>query len=663
MDESTLVIGPDAAAAGRRAASAEVIDFQQRMKARLATAEGLRTDEVLRYIVEGTASVTGDEFFRALTHCLAKALGVRWAFVSEFAQVRTRVCMLAFWAGDAFASPVEYDLRNTPCELVLQGQVGFYPKSVPELFPLDKPLIGLGVQSFLAIPITNAQGEVLGHLAAMDDKPMREDPRDLQIFRIFGARAGAELERRNFERALRESEDRMSSLLAGAMDAIVCVDPQHRIRLFNRAAEEMFQCRPEAAIGEMFDQFMPPRHRDTFRRYVDGTLFGNQERVWVPEGLHGLRSDGEEFPIETTLSKFRHCGETLHTIIIRDINDRARAEHQLREVMAEHSNLREVVRRQQEFGGLVGQSPQMQALFRDVGQVAQTDSTVLIMGETGAGKEGIARGVHDASPRRDNTLVIVNCAALPTELIESELFGHEKGAFTGATAMRKGRFELADGGSIFLDEIGELSAQAQAKLLRVLQEQSFERVGGGAPIKVDVRVIAATNRDLGEMVKAGTFRADLYYRINVFPLKVPPLRDRRSDIPALAQHFVAKFARKLGKPLEAIAPVSLERLRRYSWPGNVRELQNVIERASILSAGPIVEVPDALIAGTRDADVAASNNLEDVARSHILRVLDDCNWVIEGEQGAAALLALKPSTLRYRMKLLGIEKPVLRRSA
>jgi transcriptional regulator with GAF, ATPase, and Fis domain len=257
-------------------------------------------------------------------------------------------------------------------------------------------------------------------------------------------------------------------------------------------------------------------------------------------------------------------------------------------------------------------------------------------------------------------LVTVNCAALPGELVESELFGHEKGAFTGATAQRKGRFELADGGTIFLDEVGELSASTQAKLLRVLQDQEFERVGGTRSLKVNVRVIAATNRHLAETVKAGTFRSDLFYRLNVFPLQLPPLRERPSDIPLLARHFLKHFAQKMGKPVHDFSPKALGRLTHYAWPGNVRELQNVIERAVILAPGPLLEVDQSLALHLEDPTALPSfkgGTLEEMERTYILKVLEECCWVIEGEAGAAAVLGLKPSTLRSRMQKLAIRKP------
>jgi len=314
-----------------------------------------------------------------------------------------------------------------------------------------------------------------------------------------------------------------------------------------------------------------------------------------------------------------------------------------------------------------------------VNRVAKTDATVLITGETGTGKELIARAIHSASPRRDKPLIKLNCAALPAGLVESELFGHEKGAFSGAISRRVGRFELANGGTIFLDEVGEVPLDAQVKLLRVLQEREFERVGGANPIKVDVRVIAATNRDLARSIRDGKFREDLYYRLNVFPIPLPPLRDRVGDVPLLVNFLVGRFAARVGLRIDSVGKATMERLSHYSWPGNVRELENVLERAVILSNGPTLEIdPEVFASATavRAANAApptpsASESEESAAagarpplesleantRNHILTALDRSGWVIDGARGAAKILGLPPNTLRSRMKKLGIVRP------
>ncbi len=309
---------------------------------------------------------------------------------------------------------------------------------------------------------------------------------------------------------------------------------------------------------------------------------------------------------------------------------------------------------------IVGDAPALGRVLALIAQVAPTESTVLIQGETGTGKELVARAIHDRGPRRGRPLVKVNCAALPRELVESELFGHEKGAFTGAVQQRRGRFELAEGGTLFLDEVGELPPEAQAKLLRVLQEREFERVGGARSLRADVRVIAATNRDLQAQVAAGRFRADLYYRLNVFPITVPPLRERREDIPRLARHFAAKAARKLGKTLEGIAPAFIEQASAYDWPGNIRELENLVERAMIMSEGARLDAiglfSEASLPDGATPAAPADATLEEIERTHVRRVLERCGWVIEGEHGAARVLGLNPSTLRGRLRKLGISK-------
>ena len=335
----------------------------------------------------------------------------------------------------------------------------------------------------------------------------------------------------------------------------------------------------------------------------------------------------------------------------------------------ENVYLQEEIRREHNFVELVGASPALLDALHKVEQVAPTDSTVLLAGETGTGKELMARAIHGRSARRDRPLVKVNCAAISAGLVESELFGHVKGAFTGAIERRVGRFELADGGTVFLDEVGELPLETQVKLLRVLQEQEFEAVGSNRTVRVDVRVIAATNRDLDEAVKQGRFRADLYYRLNVFPLHVPPLRDRRTDIPQLVMFFLARFAKKFGKRIDAVSRDTMDRLVAYGWPGNIRELQNVIERAAVLCRGATLELgqellpvttpeaPDADKPGAPSAPGAALPTLQEAERAHILAALQGAGWQIEGARGAARVLDVHPNTLRSRMEKLGIKRP------
>jgi formate hydrogenlyase transcriptional activator len=316
--------------------------------------------------------------------------------------------------------------------------------------------------------------------------------------------------------------------------------------------------------------------------------------------------------------------------------------------------LEDEIRAEYNFEEIIGDSPALKQVLKQVEIVAPTDSTVLILGETGTGKELLARAIHNRSARSQGTFVKMNCAAIPTGLLESELFGHERGAFTGAIAQKIGRFELADGGTLFLDEVGDIPLELQSKLLRVLQEQEFERLGSTKTVTVDVRLVAATNRDLGAMVAEKEFRSDLFYRLNVFPIVSPPLRERREDIPLLVRYFAQRFSRRMNKRIERIPSDAMDSLSRYHWPGNVRELENLIERAVILSQGSDLRVPLAeLKGGARDAGQPVAT-LEAAEREHILRALQSTNWVIGGPAGAAARLGMKRTTLQSKMQKLGI---------
>jgi formate hydrogenlyase transcriptional activator len=309
------------------------------------------------------------------------------------------------------------------------------------------------------------------------------------------------------------------------------------------------------------------------------------------------------------------------------------------------------------FEQIIGNSSALESVLAQVQQVAPTDSTVLIQGETGTGKELIARAIHNLSARCGRPFIKLNCAAIPFDLLESELLGHEKGAFTGAIAQKIGRFELADKGTLFLDEVGDIPPALQPKLLRILQEQEFERLGGTRTLQVDVRLVAATNRDLAEMVKENEFRSDLYYRLNVFPIPLPPLRERREDIPALVEHFVEIYARRMNKQIEHISSETMSALVSYQWPGNIRELQNFIERSAILTSGNVLHPPLASLQRAVETEPSEPTTLEEAERSHIRKILEQARWVVSGPNGAAARLGIKRSTLYFRMQKLGISRP------
>ena len=477
-------------------------------------------------------------------------------------------------------------------------------------------------------------------------------------------RAHDELEEKVEERTkeLRESQERLTSIINSAIDAIINIDAELNVTLFNAAAEQIFQCSADEVMGQSIEPFLTEEFSALVHRYIEQHQSGRADDesaegryVAAPEGLHARRDDGEVFPVEATLCPVQLTTQRVYLIILRDINELKEAEEELSQLKSEQDYLREELKSEYNFEEIVGTSPAIQEVFDAIDQVAATDTTVLVSGETGTGKELVARALHNRSERGDNVLVKVNCAALPSDLIESELFGHEKGAFTGATQQRKGRFELADGGTIFLDEIGELPLETQAKLLRVLQEQEFERVGGSATLKVDTRILAATNRDLETAVEEGRFRSDLYYRLNIFPIELPPLRDREGDIPLLANHFCAKFSNRAGKEIQGVSPSAMAVLERYDWPGNVRELANIIERAVILASGPLIRAEHLAIGGRGGPSPNGFATLEEAERQHIIKALERTDGVVGGSEGAAALLEMKRTTLLSRMDRLGID--------
>ena len=407
----------------------------------------------------------------------------------------------------------------------------------------------------------------------------------------------------------------------------------------------------EAAVDKETIRRLGPKSNVTFPLLAGGKLLGalafgamKEERRW-PEAL---------------IDRLRLIAEIFTNALSRQAADQA-----LRQALAQVQQLKEQLEQEnaylrqevKEFHGhhrLTGQSPALQRVLAQIEQVAPTGSTVLIQGETGTGKERVAAAIHDLSPRSGRTMVTVNCAAIPATLIESELFGREKGAYTGALTRQAGRFELASGSTIFLDEISELPPEVQAKLLRVLQEKEIERLGSHKLVKVDIRIIAATNRDLEKLVREGKFRKDLYYRLNVFPIRVPPLRERREDIPPLVWAFVEEFATQFGKQIESIGQATMDQLQRYPWPGNVRELRNAIERAMIVSSGTRLQIEEP---GGGPTGAQPSQAMDEVEREHLLRVLEQTAWRIRGKRGAAAILGLKPTTLEFRLAKLGLRRP------
>lgn len=450
------------------------------------------------------------------------------------------------------------------------------------------------------------------------------------------------------EKESRESEARLRAIGMALPDLVFVLDEDGRHLEVLTSQEELLFVSIDEIQGRLLHDIFEKPLADRFLRLTRETIRDHAPGIFEYE--LPIAGNPRFFEARTAPLAEEINGKKCIVWIARDITERKRAE----QLHGHNLYLREELEKELNHGEIVGESAAMKRVYENIRMVAETDATVLLLGETGTGKELIARAIHQSSGRKESPLIKVNCGALPLNLAESELFGHEKGAFTGATEKKRGRFELAHDGTIFLDEVGELPPEIQIKLLRVLQEREFERVGGSRTLGVDVRVIAATNRDLVRSVKEGAFRDDLYYRLNIFPIKVPPLRDRKDDIPSLARHFIAVFSARMGKRIDGINDDALKRLMECDWPGNVRELANVIERAVILCKGSVIRKSH--ISGLSESPVVDDRfqSLEEMERRHILAALEKTGGVIAGPKGAGALLRINRSTLWSRMRKLGI---------
>ena len=667
------------------------------------TKESRDPHEMLRIISEGTAAVVGGDFFRSLAYHVIASTGIRYAIVTECADVaKSRVRTLVYIERDQFLDNFEYELVGTPCEIVMRGENYYCVADLEVLFPKEK-----GIQSYFGVPIFLSNGEVIGHIAIFDTVQQSFDNNQLNILKIFASRAGAEIERKRKDDIIRANMARYKNIfdfspvglceedfsemkthienlkteLQADLKTIFDTYPEEigrcwslikRIRV-NNAQLEVFDVNTEDEYAQYLrDTYMPTPVKALLLTLDSGEMVFERETEIV-----SAKDQKKSIKLKRIVLPEHKHDWSRSLISCIDITNLKKTQNDLKSALdelqllkekleAENIYLQQEIKHEHNFEEIISSSAVFKKVLSKISQVADTDATVLILGESGTGKELIARAIHSVSKRGKRPLVKVNCAALPANLIESELFGHEKGAFTGAITQKIGRFELANEGTIFLDEIGEMPLDLQSKLLRVLQEGEFERVGSSKTIKIDVRVIAATNRELQESVNNKEFRSDLYYRLNVFPIYSPPLRERKEDIPLLVNHFCKKHGMKIGRKISSIPKQALDSLMVYDWPGNVRELENIIERAVIISTSNVLELGEwrpvnsfALQSNTSTAkpELKKSEKLEEVEREHILETLKKANWKIRGEDGAAKILELNPTTLEARMKKLGIARP------
>jgi PAS domain S-box-containing protein len=632
----------------------------------------------LRGPAEGTA-LRAEDFFPTLLRSLSEVLHVREAGVAEL-MGPGRIRTIARWVEGRLGENLELHPAGTPCEAVLAGGLRYYPTGLGKTFPQ----FANSADSYIGAPLRSEDGEVIGHLYASDPSAMALTESQVLIFEALAMQAATELRRRHPVEHAGESEEHFRDLFEEAPIAYVSETLDTHFIHANRAALKILGLRPdEAAHAFMGLSLVPdlPEAKARAREALRAMTKGTDSNGLVLELRR--KNDGRQIFIQWW-SRPDPRGEYTRTMFI-DITDHVLLEREQSRLHAQNVYLQEEIKSDHNFEEIVGASAKLLKVLDCVQRVAPTDATVLVCGETGSGKELIARAIHSASRRADKPFIKLNCAALPAGLVESELFGHERGAFSGAVQRTTGRFELANHGTIFLDEIGEMPLEVQAKLLRVLQEGEFERLGSSRTTKVDVRIVAASNRDLARAVRDGVFRDDLFYRLNVFPLIVPPLRERPEDIPSLIKFFVQKYAPRVGRHIESIDPQTIQRLVAYPWPGNIRELENLIERALILTDSAVLHVePDVLgsagiFRARKDNAVEpplppagsgapgsnakpsgeaaeTDSTLIAVQREHILQVLRSTGWVIEGERGAAVRLGMKPGTLRYRMKKFGINR-------
>ena len=630
-------------------------------------------------------SNSGEDFFQSLARYLAETLGMDYVCIDRLEGDGLAAKTVAIYFDGKFEDNLAYALKDTPCGDVVGKTICSFPGEVRHLFPRDVALQEMKAESYCGTTLWSSRGQPIGLIAVIGRRPRADLHLAEAILNVVAIRAAGELERSQAEAETK----RLASFPMLSPNFVVEVDVAGHVHFCNPVVEQMFPDLCQRGPGHPWLADWEP----VVRNLCEGGSKSMAREVpvdgkWYEQTMHFVE-DGERvriYGMDITARKqasealLKAYAEVEKRVVERtaelvesnkdlelEIVNRKKSEELLHksfseiqtlknQLEAENVYFRQEAMLKHHFDNVIGQSNALKYVLYRAEQVAPTNATVLILGETGTGKGVVAGVIHQMSPTRDRALVTVNCAALPANLIESELFGREKGAFTGADTRQIGRFEIANGSTICLDEVAELPLEVQAKLLRVIQHNEFERLGSSRTIKVNVRIVATTNRNLEGEVRKGKFRQDLFYRLNVFPITVPPLRQRKEDIPLLVEALTERYARKLGKHFKSINKDTLKVLQEYPWPGNIRELENVIERAVILCPGPVLQLIDKL----ETSAVCASSGLktmEETERGQIRKTLSETRWRINGKKGAAAILDLHPSTLRAKMHKLGIRRP------
>ena len=649
-----------------------------RVRAERNNADHLAFERLIRRISATFINLPPDEIDSQIEAGLQEIgtfLGVDRCFINQFSLDQSELLFTHMWAAagipadepaygkvlsELFPWYTKRMLSNEP--LIFSSLDEFPPEAVAEL----RYCRSAGIRSSAIVPLTVA-GSVTGNFGFdMLQRERQWSEHTVQCLRLAGEIFNSALARKRQWEALHERDELLRATLERAPAGVALADPDGRLVQVNPKFCQLLGYSEQELLQLRVQDFTHPDDWQISSEIIQTLREGREAPAFLDKRY--IRKDGSQLWASVYTNRLdAPSGEMRYVAgVIVDISERKAAQLQLERAVdeiealkhrleAENTYLRQEIELQHGHDEILGQSRSVRELLQQIEQVAGADSGVLVVGETGTGKELVARAIHRLSPRRSRPMITVNCAALPSSLIEAELFGRERGAYTGALTKQSGRFEAANGSTLFLDEVGELPPDMQSKLLRVLQTGEFERVGSPVTHKVDVRLVAATNRDLAAMVREGRFRQDLFYRLNVFPISVPPLRERSGDIPALVWAFVHEFSERMGKNVEVIRKPSMQALQRYPWPGNVRELRNVIERAMILTRGECLQVE--LPATDADEADSAWVTLADAERRHIRIMLERCGWRVRGAGGAAERLGLKPSTLESRMKKLGIRRP------